>query len=167
MHPKTPASPGFKLAIDFGPLIVFFLLNLWAPGPALARLLAATAGFMVASVVAMLVSRWRTGHVSPMLWISGSLVLVFGGLTLYFHNGNFIKMKPTVVYTMFALMAVLNEYVWRTTSPNPGDDASFWAGFKLWGAIPLTLAFALANVPMLLRHGLSEAGAAAELPPEG
>jgi intracellular septation protein len=67
----------------------------------------------------------------------------------------------------FVLMAVLNEYVWRTTSPLPTDDATFWAGFKLWGAIPLTLLFAVANVPMLLRHGLSEPEAAAELPPEG
>jgi intracellular septation protein len=209
MTVKSPASPGFKLAVDFGPLVVFFICNMWAPGPALARLMIATAAFMLASAVAMIVSRVKTGHISPMLWISGTLVLVFGGLTLWFQNGNFIKMKPTIVYSMFAvilffglatrrpllqqlldaaypgvdaagwrkltlnwaiffvLMAALNEYVWRTTSPLPTDDATFWAGFKLWGAIPLTLLFALANVPMLLRHGLSDPDAAAEVPPEG
>ena len=47
-------------------------------------------------------------------------------------------------------MAVLNEAVWRTTSTD------FWVGFKLWGAIPLTFLFAAANVPMLLRHGLTK-----------
>ena len=45
-------------------------------------------------------------------------------------------------------MAVLNEAVWRNTSWD------FWIGFKLWGAIPLTLLFAAANMPMLLKHGL-------------
>ena len=49
----------------------------------------------------------------------------------------------------FLFMAALNEAVWRTTSTD------FWVGFKLWGAIPLTLLFGLANVPMLLRHGLA------------
>jgi intracellular septation protein len=125
-----------------------------------------------------------------MLWISAVLVLVLGSLTLYFHNEAFIKMKPTLVYLLFAVvlgyglwsgkpllelllgqaypglsergwrlltinwtiffvfMAVLNEIVWRTTS------TTFWASYKLWGAIPLTLVFAIANVPMLMRHGL-------------
>lgn len=49
----------------------------------------------------------------------------------------------------FLFMAVLNEAVWRNSSTD------FWVGFKLWGAIPLTFLFALANVPMLLRHGLT------------
>jgi intracellular septation protein len=44
---------------------------------------------------------------------------------------------------------VLNEAVWRNSTTD------FWVGFKLWGAIPLTFLFALANVPMLLRHGLN------------
>jgi intracellular septation protein len=49
----------------------------------------------------------------------------------------------------FLFMAVLNELVWRSSS------FDFWVGFKLWGAIPLTLLFAAANLPMLLRHGLA------------
>jgi intracellular septation protein len=48
----------------------------------------------------------------------------------------------------FAFMAVLNEAIWRNSS------TSFWIGFKLWGALPLTFLFAAANIPMLLRHGL-------------
>ena len=50
----------------------------------------------------------------------------------------------------FAFMAVLNEVVWRNSTTD------FWVGFKLWGAIPLTFLFAAANVPMLIRHGLTK-----------
>ncbi len=49
----------------------------------------------------------------------------------------------------FAVMAVVNESVWRNSTTD------FWISFKLWGAIPATLVFAFANVPMLLRHGLN------------
>jgi intracellular septation protein len=49
----------------------------------------------------------------------------------------------------FAVMAVVNEAVWRNSTTD------FWIAFKLWGAIPATLLFAVANVPMLMRHGLT------------
>src|SRR5258705_4236433 len=101
--PSRPGvGPGLRLAIDIAPLAVFFVVNFLTPGPQIARLLAATAAFMVASAIAMIVWRWKTGHISPMLWMTGTLVLVFGGLTLYFHNETFIKLKPTFVYSMFA-----------------------------------------------------------------
>jgi intracellular septation protein len=54
----------------------------------------------------------------------------------------------------FAVMAVLNELVWRNSSTD------FWVGFKFWGALPLTFLFAAANIPMLLRHGLMREDAA-------
>ncbi|WP_423602509.1 septation protein A [Sphingomonas sp. MS122] len=188
---KAAPSPGFRMLIDFGPLAVFFAVNSFMGGPQLMRMLVATAAFMVAIFVAMGVSLWKTRHISPMLWISGALVLVFGGLTLWFRDETFIKVKPTIVYAMFAIvlayglitkkpllqmllesaypgltakgwrlltinwtvffaaMAVLNEIVWRTQSWD------FWVGFKLWGVVPLTLIFAMGNIPMLLRHGLT------------
>lgn len=202
-RPQT--SPLFRMAIDIGPLAVFFLVNAFAPGSLeIGRLFAATAAFMVAMAVAMAASWWKTRHVSPMLWVSGALVLVFGGLTLYFHDETFIKIKPTIVYAMFAVvlgfglvtgrpllqalletaypglsdkgwrlltinwalffvgMALLNEFVrWRY-------DTDVWVAFKLWGAIPLTFLFAMANIPMLMRHGLQlEKPEDAPVPPEG
>ncbi|MWC44214.1 septation protein A [Sphingomonas carotinifaciens] len=61
----------------------------------------------------------------------------------------------------FAFMAVLNEVVWRSSTWD------FWVGFKLWGAIPLTLGFALANIPMLMRNGLSAGEKpVGDIPPE-
>ncbi len=200
---KPPVSPLFRMALDYGPLVVFFVANLLAsklPLPdmidSLAHLFVATTAFMIASFVSIVVSKWKTGEISPMLFISASLVLVFGGLTLYFQDSTFLKMKPTIVYLgfssvlffglvtkrplleqllgtaypglraegwrkltvnwsiFFLFMAALNELVWRWTAPNADSDLSFWAGFKLWGAVPLTLIFAAANIPMLLRNGL-------------
>jgi intracellular septation protein len=223
--PDQPSSPGLRMGVEYGPLLVFFAANFLLPAPVAIRLVAqfssflsdidrvgalviakvivATAAFIVATAIAMIVSQVKLGRISPMLWISGALVVVFGGLTIYFHDPRFIQMKPTFVYTIFAgvlgvgmltgrpllqgllgsaypgltaagwqkltrnwgiffvAMACLNEAVWRSTSWN------FWVGFKLWGAIPLTLLFAMANIPMLMRHGLSVGDdAIAEVPPE-
>lgn len=58
----------------------------------------------------------------------------------------------------FVVMAIVNEAVWRNSTTD------FWIGFKLWGAIPATLLFALANVPMLMRHGLTSDEAAPSEP---
>ena len=101
---RTPVSPGLRMLIDFGPLVIFFATNWLAPGAQIAKILAATAAFMVAMGLAMALSWWKTRHISPMLWISGMLVLVFGGLTLYFHDQTFIQIKPTIVYSMFAVI---------------------------------------------------------------
>jgi intracellular septation protein len=199
---ETKNTSGLRLALDYGPLIVFFAVNFLAPGPAIARILAATAAFMIAMAVALGISWWKTRHIPPMLLISGALVIVFGGLTIWFQDERFIKMKPTFVYAIFAavlgfglatgrpllqlllesaypgltadgwrkltrnwvifflFMAVLNEAVWRSTSTD------FWVGFKLWGAIPLTMIFAIANVPMLMRHGLQAGNIPDTIPPQ-
>jgi len=58
----------------------------------------------------------------------------------------------------FVVMAVINEAVWRT------QTTDFWVGFKLWFFLPATFVFALANVPMLMRHGLQIEEAAEEPP---
>lgn len=58
----------------------------------------------------------------------------------------------------FAVMAVINELVWRNASTD------FWVGFKLWFFLPATFVFALANVPMLMRHGLDTGDGAKEPP---
>lgn len=177
-------GPGARLAIDLLPLVVFFAANYWA------GIFVATVAFMVAISVAMMVSLVRYKHISPMLWFSGAMVIVLGGITIWLHDETFIKMKPTLLYTaiaavllfglatgrnllkavlggaypglsergwtlltrnwvlFFLAMAAINEAVWRATSTD------FWVGFKLWFFLPVTFLFALANVPMLMRHGL-------------
>ena len=191
--PQGPGT-GARLLIDVAPLVVFFVVNF------LRDIFTATVAFMIAISAAMIWSRVRYRHISPMLWFSGGMVLVLGGITIWLHDDTFIKMKPTMVYTaiggvllfglltgrnlleavlgsaypglslegwrkltrnwaaFFLTMAVVNEAVWRTT------DTNFWVGFKLWFFIPATFLFALANVPMLMRHGLSLADAKEEPP---
>jgi intracellular septation protein len=205
-------SPGIRMFVDYAPLVVFFAVNFLVPASVsmrlvaatsrflsdldrmsalvIARVIVATVAFIVATVVAMIVSKTKLGRVSPMLWLSGGLVVVFGALTVYFRDPRFIQMKPTIVYLAFAavlafglwtgrpllegllgtaypglraegwrkltrnwavffvMMAGANEVVWRAL----GWDV--WVLYKLWVAIPVTLVFAAANVPMLLRHGL-------------
>jgi len=202
--PRTPLAPGLRMLIDFGPLAVFFLVNSYAPGLQIQRIMTATVAFMVAMALAMGLSWWKVRHISPMLWITGALVLVFGSLTLWFHDQSFIQMKPTIVYTMFAVilgyglitgkpllqmlleqaypglsargwrlltinwtgffvaMAILNEAMRQVLSWDQ------WVTFKTWAVIPLTLVFAMLNIPMLLKHGLQlEKPEDTPLPPEG
>ena len=95
---------GATLAIDYGPLLLFFLTNIFAPVPEHARIFWATGVFMAAMVAAMLVSWARYRNISPMLWFSGAMVLVFGGLTLWLQNPDFIKIKPTIYYATVAVL---------------------------------------------------------------
>ena len=187
---RKTMSGGMRLALDLGPLLLFFLAN------AKVGIFAATGIFIAAIVVAMVVSFALVRHVTALQMFSAFMVIVMGGLTIWLHDETFIKLKPTIYYSFvavllafglatgrpllknvlgtaypgldeegwrkltrnwalfFAVMAVANELVWRNSS------TSFWVGYKLWGAIPATLLFAAANVPMLLRHGLAAEEAA-------
>jgi intracellular septation protein len=101
-----PARPGIgaTLAIDYGPLLLFFLTNFFAPVPNQVRIFYATGIFMVAMMFAMLVSQIRYRTISPMLWFSGFMVVIFGGLTIILHNETFIKIKPTIYYATIAAL---------------------------------------------------------------
>jgi len=200
MTARQEPQGGAKLLIDLGPLLVFFLANFFAPVPDVLKIFVATGAFMAAMVVAMIFSALRYHRISPLLWFSGVMVVILGGLTIWLHDRTFIQMKPTIYYALvagllafglltdrpllqqvlgstypglsevgwkkrtrnwaifFALMAALNEAVWRNTSWD------FWIGFKIWGALPLTFLFAAANIPMLLRHGLMREDAVAAEP---
>ena len=93
---KTVPHPLFKLATELGPLLIFFFVN------AKANLFVATGAFMVAVLVAMIASYVVTRHVPIMTIVTAVVVVVFGTLTLVLHDETFIKMKPTIVYTLFA-----------------------------------------------------------------
>lgn len=101
--PRRP-GPGATLLIDYGPLILFFLTNFLAPVPTVLRIFYATGVFMAAMIVAMLYSQIRYRSISPMLWFSGIMVVVFGGLTLWLHDERFIKVKPTIYYAAVAAL---------------------------------------------------------------
>ena len=178
---KKVPHPLFKLATELGPLLVFFVAN------AKGNLFIATGAFMVAIVAAMIASYVVTKHIPIMALVTGVVVIVFGTLTLVLHDETFIKVKPTIIYGLFAgvlgggllfgrsfiaimfdqmfnltpqgwrvltarwamffaAMAVLNEIIWRT------QTTDFWVAFKAFGVIPLTMAFALAQMPLVKRY---------------
>jgi intracellular septation protein len=195
MDKKQP-HPVFKLATELGPLIVFFVAN------AKFNLFVATGAFMVAIVAAMIASYVVVRHVPMMAIVTAVIVLVFGTLTLVLHDETFIKVKPTIIYALFAgvlgggllfgrsfiaimfdqvfnltpqgwrlltlrwalffaFMAVLNEVIWRTQSTD------FWVAFKAFGVIPLTMLFAIAQMPLTKRYHLEPASLEASDAREG
>jgi intracellular septation protein len=115
---KTQLNPLVKLALDMGPLILFFVANsrpaLFMPlvGPFLPAAVAgekvgifvATAVFMVAILVALAVSYALTRHLPMMALVTAVIVVVFGSLTLVLHDDTFIKMKPTIIYVLFGVL---------------------------------------------------------------
>jgi intracellular septation protein len=182
---RAEINPFLKLALELGPLVVFFL------GNARFGLFAATAAFMAATIFALAASWWLTRRLAVMPLVTGLVVFVFGGLTLLLQDEVFIKMKPTIVNVLFGAallgglalgrpllgyvfdsvfrlddegwrkltfrwglfffaLAILNEIVWRNFS----TDA--WVAFKVFGIMPLTVAFTLTQMPLIQRHALPE-----------
>ena len=193
-------NPLLKMVLELGPLLIFFFGNLrgeWLAKtfPELSAiggpLLIATALFMVATVISLIISKIVFKHLPVMPFVSGIVVLVFGGLSIWLQDEPFIKMKPTIVNTLFGVvllgglafgtsllgyvfnaafqldaegwrkltfrwgifflfLAVLNEVVWRNFS----DDV--WVSFKVWGTMPITILFTLAQMPLIMKHSLEE-----------
>ncbi|HEY8593226.1 MAG TPA: septation protein A [Sphingomicrobium sp.] len=133
MSDKSEPQGGAKLLIDLGPLLVFFAVNFLAPVPSVLKIFVATGAFMVAMVAAMIFSAIRYRHISPLLWFSGIMVVLLGGLTIWLHNESFIKIKPTIYY---ALVSGLLWFGLATDRPllqrvlgsaYPGLDQRGWA----------------------------------------
>lgn len=192
---KPKPHPGWSLAIDYGPLVVFFLAYKFV------GVFAGTGIFMAAIVVAVVVSRLKIGRVSPMLWLSAILVVGFGALTIWFHDPKFIQLKPTIIYLLLgglllgglAMGRPLLKYVleagydglsdrgWTILSRNWGLffiamagvnealratlDFDQWLTVKVWALPILSFAFALANIPVLTKNGFGEPST--PIPPQG
>jgi len=186
-RPKL-AGP-LKLAVDFGPLLVFFLGNKYG------GLFVATGAFMAATALAMAVSWARTRHIPAMLLFTGVIVAVFGGLTLWLQDETFIKLKPTLIYGAFAgtllfglargrsylrlvlgdAMPGMDEAGWTKLTRNwalfflvlmGANEAARqmlstddWVSFKVWGVTAATFLFAISQAPMMMRHGAGSGGA--------
>jgi intracellular septation protein len=174
-------NPILKLVLDLGPLLLFFFAyNRW-------DIYVATGTFMVATIISLVVTYVLIRRIAIMPLVSAIVVMVFGGLTLWLQNETFIKVKPTIIYALFAvlllgglafgrsliayvldsmfqldaegwkkltlrwglfflIMAVLNEIVWR------GFSTDTWVTFKTFGFLPITILFAIAQTPLMMRH---------------
>jgi intracellular septation protein len=174
-------NPILKLALDLGPLLLFFVAN------AVSGIFTATAVFMLAMAVAITIGIVLEKRVSPVALVTGVLVLIFGSLTLWLSNDIFIKIKPTILYAMFSAVLLgglradrlfikyllgqnmrLPDPAWRTLTWRwaafflvlalaneivwRNVSTNGWVAFKVWGVFPLTLLFALAQAPFIARH---------------
>lgn len=184
-RPKA-INPWLKLAIEMGPLILFFLTN------AKFGIFAATGVFMVAILIAVAVSWHLTRHVPTMMWVTAIIVMIMGGLTLYLKDERFVKIKPTIIYGLFggilafglatgrtylkvvleASFPPMTERGWLLLSRNwmlffftmvavneivwRNFSTDFWVSFKVFGFVPLAFLFVLLQMPLILRHQIAD-----------
>ena len=106
---SSKAKPGAlaKFLLDFAPLLVFFVAN------KVAAIFVATLATMLVTLAVMLISRFRYGRIQPMQWVVGAMVFVFGTATLVLHDANFIKIKLTVIYLLFAAVLLFGRLTGR------------------------------------------------------
>ena len=182
MTDKPKLNPFVKLALDIGPLLLFFVAN------SRLGIFAGTAVFMVATAIAVPCYRWLEGRWPIMPMVGGFFVLVFGGLTIYLDNSIFIKLKPTIVNCLFGLILGGGLLVLKRPLLKPIFGAAFqltdegwrkltfrwalfffvlaivneiawrnlsdatWAASKAFVSFPLTMIFAFFQIPLLKRY---------------
>src|SRR6516165_2321898 len=182
---KPQINPFLKIALDLGPLVLFFIAN------GRLGIFGATAVFMVATVLALVIGYVLTKHVPIVPLVSAGIVLVFGSLTLYLQDETFIKIKPTIIYVLFGavllggqlmgkpLLALLFDQVfhlnpegWRKLTIRWAlfffalailneivwrtQSTDTWVTLKVFGFMPLTFLFAAAQYPLLQKYAANE-----------
>ena len=104
---KSDVNPLLKLVLEVGPLAIFFFIN------SRFGIYYATAFFMAATVVSLVTSRMFLKRVPVLALVTGVFVMIFGFLTIYLHNDFFIKIKPTIVNSFFAVILAVGLYFRR------------------------------------------------------
>jgi len=183
---KPQLNPLLKLALDLGPLVLFFFAN------ARYGIFVATATFMVAVLAALAVSYLLTRSLPIMPVVTAIVVLVFGGLTLFLHNDVFIKIKPTIIYALFGAVLLgglffgksflgvvfdslfhLTDEGWRKLTLRwaifffvlavlneivwRNTSTNVWVDFKVFGFLPLTFVFGALQYPLLKKYAVEQA----------
>jgi len=109
MNEQKKISTGLKLSLELGPIILFFIgygrikdrtFDIF--GTSYEGFIVATAIFIPVILIATGVLWKLTGHLSRMQVMTAVLVVVFGGMGIYFNDDRFFKMKPTILYVIFA-----------------------------------------------------------------
>jgi intracellular septation protein len=185
MTPTTKAqlNPLLKLALDLGPLALFFFAN------SRYGIFTATATFMVAVLAALFTSYVMMRQVAIMPVVTAIIVVVFGGLTLFLHDATFIKVKPTIIYALFGGILIgglifnkpllgivfdslfhLTEEGWRKLTLRwaifflalavlneivwRNTSTNVWVDFKVFGVMPLTFLFGALQMPLLKKYAV-------------
>ena len=185
---RPSMSPGLKIALEVGPLVLFFAANAYG------GIYAATGVFMVATLASLAAMWVLARRIAVMPLVSALVVMVFGGLTLWLQDEHFIKLKPTLVNAAFGAlllgglafkkpvlpyvfdgMVKLTDAGWRTLTIRwavfflvmavlneivwRSVSTDTWVAFKSFGYLPITFAFAMAQAPLMSRCELKEPGA--------
>ncbi len=147
-----------KFLFDFFPLILFFAVFKWGGGHQEAAhglvtqylsgfasggvIAAAQAPVILATVVGIVATFLQIGYllvrrrvVDTMLWVSLAVIVVMGGLTIYFHDDNFIKWKPTILYWAFGLLLLVAHLVFNKNIIRKGLEANMKLPEPLWGRL--------------------------------
>jgi intracellular septation protein len=186
MPERPQLNPMLKLALDLGPLVLFFVAN------ARYGIFTATAVFMVAVLAALFVSYAMTRRLPIMPVVTAIIVVVLGGLTLILHDATFIKVKPTIIYGLFGAVLIgglvfnkpllgvvfdslfhLSDEGWRKLTLRwaifffvlavlneivwRSVSTDAWVAFKAFGVLPLTLLFGALQVPLLKKYAVEPA----------
>lgn len=120
-----------QLVIDFLPIIVFFAVYQFM------GIYAATAAIIAVMAVQILVQWLRHRHVNKMLLISGALVALFGGATLWLQNGVFIQWKPTIVNWIFAAAFLGSQFIGEKTLTQRAMGQAVELAPSLWRQLNL------------------------------
>jgi len=183
MSPTPRAAPRWlPVAVDYGPLAIFFLAYVGA------GLMAATAAIIAASLIGLALA-WTLQRRVPLIpLLTAAVVAVFGGLTLWLQDETFIKMKPTIVQVLFAaillgglaldrpllkpllgrMMPPMSDAAWRRFTLRYAlffiamallnelvwrtQSTELWVTFKVFGLTGLTFLFILAQMPFITRE---------------
>jgi intracellular septation protein len=183
---KPQLNPFVKIALDLGPLVLFFFAN------SRFGIFTATATFMVAVLAALAASYVLTRRLPIMPVVTAIIVLIFGGLTLILHNDTFIKVKPTIIYALFGavllgglafgkpLLGVVFDSLFHLTAEGwrkltvrwalfffvlavlneivwRNTSTNIWVDFKVFGVMPLTLVFGALQYPLLQKYAAAPA----------
>ncbi len=178
---RRSLGPGLKLALELGPLALFFIANQKF------GIFAATGALMVGVLATLGVSWSVTKRLPVMPVVTAILVLIFGAMTFLLQDETFIKLKVTILYFLFgaALIGALwfdklllpivfdaafhiDEAGWRKLTWRWGFFFFFlaglnevlrrilstdaWVNFKVFGILPLTFLFVLSQMPLVFRH---------------
>ena len=181
MPDKKQLPPLLKIALDLGPLILFFIIN------SRYGIFAATGVFMVTVLIALAVPYAMTRHLPIMPGVTAIVVVVFGGLTLMLQDELFIKLKPTIIYVLFGVILLgglafgkpllgvvfdsvfdLTQEGWRKLTLRWAlfflvlavlneivwrtQSTDTWVAFKVFGVVPITFIFGALQFPLLKKY---------------